>query len=94
MRISSHCEMVHCHNDKRATLYEKIEEEIQKLKTSKDVSHSQLATKKLLNAIKEETAAISELGQKIKTDNVEYAEKVVELQKHDKLVQNGSTSYF
>ena len=42
MRVSSHCELVHVHHDNRASLYEKIEEEIAKLKSSKDVSGSQV----------------------------------------------------
>ena len=42
MRVSSHCEQVHTHHEKRARLYEKLEEEIQKLKSSKDVAHSQV----------------------------------------------------
>ncbi|RXG58948.1 Dolichyl-diphosphooligosaccharide--protein glycosyltransferase subunit 1 [Armadillidium vulgare] len=84
MRVSSHCEMVHSHHDKRASLYEKLEEEIQKLKTTKDISHSQLPTKKIFSSIKEESQTISELGAKIKSDNAEYSEKVNELQKHDK----------
>ncbi|KAG7165132.1 Dolichyl-diphosphooligosaccharide--protein glycosyltransferase subunit 1-like [Homarus americanus] len=43
MRVSSYCEQVHTHHDKRARLYEKLEEELQKLKTSKDVAQSQTA---------------------------------------------------
>lgn len=42
MRVSSHCEQVHTHHDKRARLYEKLEEEIHKLKSSKDVAQSQV----------------------------------------------------
>ncbi|KAB7495648.1 Dolichyl-diphosphooligosaccharide--protein glycosyltransferase subunit 1 [Armadillidium nasatum] len=49
MRVSSHCEMVHSHHDKRASLYEKLEEEIQKLKTTKDISHSQVRDLIFLN---------------------------------------------
>lgn len=86
MRVSSHCEMVHSHHDRRAALYEKLEEEIQKLKVNKDIGHSQIATKKIFTNIKEETQVITEFGGKIKVDNTEYAEKVNELQKQDKLL--------
>ncbi|MCL4130022.1 UNVERIFIED_CONTAM: hypothetical protein GTU68_033843 [Idotea baltica] len=86
MRVSSHCEMVHNHHDKRAGYYERLEEEIQKLKTSKDIRHSQITTKKIFTSIKEESTAITDLGVKIRLDNAEYAEKVNELQKNDKLL--------
>lgn len=42
MRVSSHCELVHSHHDRRARQYEKLEEELQKLKVSKDVAQSQV----------------------------------------------------
>ncbi|MPC07727.1 dolichyl-diphosphooligosaccharide--protein glycosyltransferase subunit 1-like [Portunus trituberculatus] len=87
MRVSSHCEQVHTHHEKRARLYEKLEEEIQKLKSSKDVTHSQTATKKIQGSIRDETQAISELAGKIRLDNAEYAEKVAELQKIDKMLR-------
>ncbi|KAG0717798.1 Dolichyl-diphosphooligosaccharide--protein glycosyltransferase subunit 1 [Chionoecetes opilio] len=88
MRVSSHCEQVHGHHEKRARLYERLEEEIQKLKSSKDVAHSQTATKKIQGSIKEECQAITDLAAKIRLDNAEYAEKVVELQKLDKTLRD------
>lgn len=42
MRVSSHCEMIDSHHDKRARQYEKLEEELQKLKVSKDVNQFQV----------------------------------------------------
>ncbi|XP_064088184.1 dolichyl-diphosphooligosaccharide--protein glycosyltransferase subunit 1-like [Macrobrachium nipponense] len=88
MRVSSHCELVHSHHDKRARLYEKLEEELQKLKSSKDVVQSQTATRKLFNSIRDETQVINDLAVKIRQDNVEYADKVSELQKLDKVIRD------
>ncbi|XP_050720090.1 dolichyl-diphosphooligosaccharide--protein glycosyltransferase subunit 1-like [Eriocheir sinensis] len=88
MRVSSHCEQVHTHHEKRARLYEKLEEEIQKLKSSKDVAHSQTATKKIQSSIRDETQSITDISSKIRLDNAEYAEKVVELQKIDKTLRD------
>ena len=84
MRVSSHCEMVHSKHDSRASQYERLEEEMQKLKTSKDLVHSQINTKKLMATVREETSVITELVSKIKCDAPEVAEKVNELQRHDK----------
>ncbi|XP_037803395.1 uncharacterized protein LOC119597827 [Penaeus monodon] len=91
MRVSSHCEMIDSHHDKRARQYEKLEEELQKLKVSKDVNQSQTATKKILQSIRDETQIISDLGAKIRLDNAEYADKVVELQKADKALRDSIT---
>lgn len=44
----------------------------------------QIVTKKIFHTIKEETQAINELLVKIRSGSVEYAEKVNDLQKHDK----------
>ncbi|KAK8747795.1 hypothetical protein OTU49_016611 [Cherax quadricarinatus] len=88
MRVSSYCEQVHTHHDKRARLYEKLEEELQKLKSSKDVAQSQTATKKIQATIRDETQAIADIGAKIRADSAEYAEKVLELQKLDKILRD------
>ncbi|XP_071520803.1 dolichyl-diphosphooligosaccharide--protein glycosyltransferase subunit 1 [Panulirus ornatus] len=87
MRVSSYCERVHSHHDKRARLYEKLEEELQKLKSSKDVTQSQTATKKIQASIRDETQAITDLAAKIRLDNAEYSEKVSELQKLDRVLR-------
>ncbi|KAK7066455.1 proteasome regulatory particle base subunit [Halocaridina rubra] len=87
MRVSSHCELVHTHHDKRARCYEKLEEELQKLKGSKDVAQSQTSTKKLQNSIRDETQIINDLASKIRLDNSEYADRVLELQKMDKILR-------
>ncbi|XP_047488055.1 dolichyl-diphosphooligosaccharide--protein glycosyltransferase subunit 1-like [Penaeus chinensis] len=91
MRVSSHCEMIDSHHDKRARQYEKLEEELQKLKVSKDVNQFQTATKKILQSIRDETQIISDLGAKIRLDNAEYADKVVELQKAEKALRDSMT---
>lgn len=91
MRVSSHCELVHSHHDKRARLYEKLEEELQKLKSSKDVAQSQTATRKLQNSIRDETQTINDMASKIRLDNVEYADRVLELQKMDKVLRDSVT---
>lgn len=91
MRVSSHCELVHTHHDKRARLYEKLEEELQKLKGSKDVAQSQSATRKLQNTIREETQTINDLAAKIRHDNADYADRVLDLQKMDKVLRESVT---
>ncbi|KAK4302673.1 hypothetical protein Pmani_025252 [Petrolisthes manimaculis] len=87
MRVSSHCEQVHTHHEKRARLYEKLEEEIHKLKSSKDVAQSQTTTKKIQASIKDETQFINDLVGKIRADSTDYADKVAELQKVDKALR-------
>ena len=51
MRISSQCELVHTHQNNRAALYERLEEEIQKLKNTKDVSHAQVCTFNIVSTL-------------------------------------------
>jgi len=92
MRVSSHCELVHTHHDNRASFYEKLEEELNKLKLSKDVAQSQTATKKLIQSIRDESQAINEIADKIRGDNAEYADKINELQKQDKVVRESVTT--
>jgi len=92
MRVSSHCELVHGHHDTRAAGYEKLEEELHKLKSSKDVAQSQVATKKLVQNIRDESQSINDVAAKIRLDNPEYADKVTELQKHDKVVRECVTT--
>lgn len=92
MRVSSHCELVHTHHDNRAAYYEKLEEELNKLKSSKDVAQSQTATKKLIQSIRDESQSITDIADKIRGDNAEYADKINELQKQDKVVRESITT--
>ena len=54
------------------------------LKTSKDSSAFQAGSKSIATDHKNETAAISELGNLLKQLSPETAEKVAELQKQDR----------
>ncbi|XP_076039879.1 dolichyl-diphosphooligosaccharide--protein glycosyltransferase subunit 1 [Oratosquilla oratoria] len=91
MRVSSHCEMVHSHHETRSGQYEKLEEELVRLKGSKDVAQAQAVTKKLLGDIRTESQYITDLAAKIRVDNAEYAEKVTELQKLEKVLRESVT---
>nr|CAD7459342.1 unnamed protein product [Timema tahoe] len=83
MRISGFCEKVLAHQDKRAEYYSLTDDQLAKLKSSKDVTAFQTAMKNINRDYKNETAHIVELVTKLKIDAPEIADKVLELQKLD-----------
>nr|CAD7425138.1 unnamed protein product [Timema monikensis] len=83
MRISGFCEKVLAHQDKRAEYYTLTDDQLAKLKSSKDVTAFQTSMKNINRDYKNETSHIAELVTKLKIDAPEIADKVLELQKLD-----------
>lgn len=84
LRVSGLTELVHNHHDKRADIYVRCDEALNKYKHNKDLVGYQTQLKKLNNDHKTETQAINELLSKLKHEGSEIAEKVAELQRYDK----------
>ncbi|KAG8228540.1 hypothetical protein J437_LFUL008997 [Ladona fulva] len=84
MRVAGYCEKVLSHQDERAISYQNYDEQLAKLKSSKDVNAFQGAMKSINQSYKENTAAISDLVSKIKPDAAELADKISEIQKIDR----------
>ncbi|KAK7789847.1 hypothetical protein R5R35_003758 [Gryllus longicercus] len=88
MRVAGYCEKVLAHQDKRAGLYRHFDEQLVKLKSSKDVNAFQSSMKSFNQEYKTETSHIAELLNKLKTDAPDIAEKVQDLQKLDKQLRD------
>lgn len=84
LRVSGLIELVHNHHDKRADIYVRFDEALNKFKHNKDLTGYQAQVKKLNNDYKVETQAINELLSKLKHEGSETADKVAELQRYDK----------
>ncbi|XP_046383465.1 dolichyl-diphosphooligosaccharide--protein glycosyltransferase subunit 1 [Ischnura elegans] len=84
MRVAGYCEKILAHQDQRALSYQRYDEQLAKLKSSKDVNAFQAAMKSINQDYKNETANIGDLIIKIKSDAPELADKVSEIQKIDR----------
>jgi oligosaccharyltransferase complex subunit alpha (ribophorin I) len=84
MRTAGYCEKVLAHQDKRVSIYQQLDDLLSKLKTNKDVNSFLTSVKALNQDYKAVTANISDLLVKLKQEAVDIADKVSELQKHDK----------
>ncbi|XP_021917698.1 dolichyl-diphosphooligosaccharide--protein glycosyltransferase subunit 1 isoform X2 [Zootermopsis nevadensis] len=84
MRVAGYCEKVLAHQDKRALTYTYYNEQLGKLKSSKDINAFLTSVKNINHEYKRETAHIADLLVKLKADAPDLAEKVSELQKADK----------
>ena len=69
--------------DRRWVNYERFDEALVKLKSSKDVNAFKMSAKTLANDQKNESQAILDLSSNLKTISPEVAEKVNELQRLD-----------
>jgi len=85
MKVAGYCEKVANLQDRRAALYQAMEDAMVKLKSSKDANAFQATLKKIAADHKNETTAITELQTTIKNVNPELGEKVGELQRCDKI---------
>lgn len=84
LRVSGIIDKLLHHLDKRANIYCQIEDQLSKLKSSKDVNLFNSAMKTINLDYKNTTTHISELSTKIKPDAADVAEKLSELQKLDR----------
>ncbi|XP_049805250.1 dolichyl-diphosphooligosaccharide--protein glycosyltransferase subunit 1 [Schistocerca nitens] len=83
MRVAGYCEKVLAYQDKRAQTFARYDEQLAKLKTTKDINSFQSAMKSINQEYKAQTSAIAELLLKLK-DAPDIVEKVSELQKADR----------
>jgi len=88
MKVAGYCEKVANLQDRRAALYQAMEDAMVKLKSSKDANAFQASLKKIAADHKNETTAITELQTTIKNVNPELGEKVGELQRCDKIYRD------
>ncbi|XP_069693452.1 dolichyl-diphosphooligosaccharide--protein glycosyltransferase subunit 1 [Periplaneta americana] len=84
MRVAGYCEKVLAHQDKRALTYTYYNEQLVKLKSTKDINAFLTSMKNINHEYKNETSHIADLLVKLKADAPDLAEKVSELQKADK----------
>ncbi|GIY26460.1 dolichyl-diphosphooligosaccharide--protein glycosyltransferase subunit 1 [Caerostris extrusa] len=84
LRVSGFIETIHNHCDNRKTICAKFDEALSKFKHNKDLNNYQTIVKKLNTDHKTETQAIAELLSKLKQEGSDGADKVAELQRHDK----------
>jgi len=84
LRVAGYCEKVAGHQEKRVGHYQAFEGLLVSLKSTKDTGTFQAGSKSIATDHKNETAAISELGNLLKQLSPETAEKVAELQKQDR----------
>jgi len=80
------CFLIGLHN-KRLAAYEQLDDQLNKLKMSKDVAAFNSAVKAINNDYKNETSQINEILKKLKVDGPDAADKVSELQKADKVIK-------
>ena len=70
--------------EKRLTNYSNYDDAIAKLKSSKDAASFQATIKKVAADHKNDTSAIADLANVLKTVAPDVAEKITELQKFDR----------
>jgi oligosaccharyltransferase complex subunit alpha (ribophorin I) len=87
MRVSGMLEKLFLYQDNRAATYSQLDDQLAKLKTSKDANAYLHVVKTVNQEHKNETSHIADLLVKVKPDAPEIAEKVSELQKLDKLLK-------
>jgi len=91
MKVAGYCEKVASLQDRRAGLYQALEEALLKLKSNKDVTSFQNMLKRITADQKTETQAVAELQAIIKAVNADLGEKVGELQRLDKVFREQQT---
>ncbi|KAF4532123.1 hypothetical protein B566_EDAN004129 [Ephemera danica] len=97
MRTAGYCEKVLALQTKRAFVYIQFDDLLGKLKTNKDVNSFLPLVKALNQEYKTVTGNISDLLLKLKQEAVDVADKVAEIQKHDKQLKeiyNGQQSLY
>lgn len=93
MKVSGYLEKVQSYQDRRNTIYTLLEEQLTKLKASKDINACQAAVKNLNSDHKNHTQAIADLLTNIKNEGSEMSDKVAELQRLDKTLKEHLTQH-
>jgi len=91
MKVAGYCEKVAALQDRRAGLYQALEEALLRLKANKDVVSFQNTLKRIGGDQKAETAAVTEMSVTIRANNPDLGEKVDQLQKQDKVIRDLQT---
>lgn len=84
MRVAGFCEKLLSHQNKRVTCYRNYDEQLAKLKLSKDINAFQASMKNINQEYKSESMHISDILLKLKADAPELSDKLLELQKVDR----------
>jgi len=92
LKVAGYCEKIAGHQEKRLTNYSNYDDAIAKLKSSKDAASFQSTIKKLAVDQKNDTSAISDLANVLKTVAPDVADKISELQKFDRTYREHQTN--
>jgi len=92
LKVAGYCEKVAGHQEKRLTNYSNYDDAIAKLKSSKDAASFQATIKKVAADHKNDTSAIADLANVLKTVAPDVAEKITELQKFDRSYREHQTN--
>ncbi|XP_016845577.1 dolichyl-diphosphooligosaccharide--protein glycosyltransferase subunit 1 [Nasonia vitripennis] len=84
LRVAGQCEKILAAQDRRVTSYNELDDQLNYLKTNKDVNAYLSVVKGITQEYKNATAAIAELAQKLKGESGDVYDRVQELQKHDR----------
>ncbi|XP_067119391.1 dolichyl-diphosphooligosaccharide--protein glycosyltransferase subunit 1 [Centruroides vittatus] len=88
LRVSGLIECIQNHHEKRADIYSKYDNALNKYKSNKDTASYQAGVKNINAEHKNETQAIADLLQKLKQEGSESIDKIVELQRLDKSLKD------
>lgn len=87
LRIAGQCEKILSTQDKRVTSYNQLDEQLNYLKTNKDTNAFIAVMKNINHDYKNSTNILAEFALKIKNESNDVYEKVMELQKYDKMLK-------
>ncbi|XP_044008598.1 dolichyl-diphosphooligosaccharide--protein glycosyltransferase subunit 1-like [Aphidius gifuensis] len=87
LKIASQCEKILAIQDKRVMSYNQLDEQLNYLKQNKDTNVFLSIIKNINNDYKNSTNILNEFSQKIKNESNDIYDKLMELQKYDKLLK-------
>ncbi|XP_015606406.1 dolichyl-diphosphooligosaccharide--protein glycosyltransferase subunit 1 [Cephus cinctus] len=88
LRIAGQCEKVLAAQDRRVSSYNDLDDQLVYLKANKDANAFLTAVKSINQEYKNATSAIAELAQKLKTESSDVYERVMELQRYDRILKD------
>ncbi|XP_058803946.1 dolichyl-diphosphooligosaccharide--protein glycosyltransferase subunit 1 [Phymastichus coffea] len=87
LRVAGQCEKILAAQDRRVSSYNDLDDQLNHLKTNKDVNTFLSTIKNINQEYKMATAAVAELAQKLKGESGDVHDRVQELQKHDRTLK-------
>ncbi|GBL89998.1 Dolichyl-diphosphooligosaccharide--protein glycosyltransferase subunit 1 [Araneus ventricosus] len=84
LRVIGYIDAFHNHCTNRTAIYTKFDDALRAFKQNKDLNSYQATVKKLNAEHKYETQAIADILMKLKQEGSDAADKVAEIQRHDK----------